>query len=70
MVDTVRVPTLAITGEKDLFTPLETSRSIVDRIPGAELMVVQGGTHYTPVEFPMVVNLRIEKFLRERLGMG
>ena len=36
------------------------------RIPGAELMVVPGGTHYVAVEYPELVNLRIEKFFRER----
>lgn len=69
LLPSVRVPVLAITGEKDLFTPIETSEAIVARIPGAELSVVQGGTHYTPIEYPMIVNLRIERFLRERLGL-
>jgi pimeloyl-ACP methyl ester carboxylesterase len=35
-------------------------------VPAAELLVVPGGTHYVAVEFPELVNLRVEKFLRER----
>jgi pimeloyl-ACP methyl ester carboxylesterase len=61
----IKVPTLMITGERDLMTPPRTARRIVDRIPGAELLVVKGGTHYTAVEYPELVNLRIERFLRE-----
>lgn len=68
VLPTIAVPTLLITGEHDLFTPVELSQRMADEIPGAELMVVRGGTHYTPIEYPMVVNLRIAKFLRERLG--
>ncbi len=64
----IRVPTLLITGQNDLFTPEALSRRMADEIPNAELMVVRGGTHYTPIEYPMVVNLRIAKFLRERLA--
>lgn len=69
VLPTISVPTLIITGEKDLFTPLELSRHMAETIPGAELMTVRGGTHYTPIEYPMVVNLRVEKFFRERLGL-
>ena len=32
----------------------------------ARLLVVPGGTHYVAVEYPELVNLRIEKFFRER----
>ena len=39
------------------------------RVAGAELMIVPGGTHYLAVEYPELVNLRIEKFFRER-GYG
>jgi hypothetical protein len=35
------------------------------QIPRAEILVVRGGTHYTAVEFPELVSLRIERFYRE-----
>jgi pimeloyl-ACP methyl ester carboxylesterase len=62
----VDVPTLVIAGDRDLFTPRRQAERMVRTIPGAELMVVPGGTHYVAVEFPELVNLRIEKFFRER----
>jgi len=64
----VRVPTLIITGDRDLFTPVGQSREMAKRIGGAELLVIPSGTHYTPLEFPELIHLRVQKFLRERLG--
>lgn len=66
VLPTISVPTLVITGDKDRMTPPKTARRIVEKIPGAELLMVRGGTHYTAVEFPELVNLRIERFLKER----
>lgn len=59
---------LIITGDRDLFTPIEQSRQMAKRIAGAELMVIPSGTHYTPLEFPELIHLRVQKFFRERLG--
>jgi pimeloyl-ACP methyl ester carboxylesterase len=64
----VAVPALIITGDRDLFTPVDQSREMAARIPAAELMVIPSGTHYTPLEFPELIHLRVHKFLRERLG--
>ncbi|NOY92725.1 MAG: alpha/beta hydrolase [Deltaproteobacteria bacterium] len=62
----VDVPTLVVAGERDRFTPRRAMREMAEAIPGAEMMVVPGGTHYVAVEYPELVNLRLEKFLRER----
>ena len=67
VLPTVRVPTLVVTGDRYLVTPEGVARHMAVRIPGAELLVVKGGTHYVPLEYPAVINLRLEKFLRERL---
>jgi pimeloyl-ACP methyl ester carboxylesterase len=66
MLCDVDVPTLVIAGDRDLFTPRSAAERMVHEIPGAELMIVPGGTHYVAVEQPDLVNLRIEKFFRER----
>lgn len=70
VLPTIRVPTLVITGERDLFTPMEISARMVSEIPGAEFLSIEGGTHYTPIEYPMIVNHRIQKFLEERVDFG
>ncbi|HZI15873.1 MAG TPA: alpha/beta hydrolase [Myxococcus sp.] len=65
----VDVPTLVIAGGKDRFTPGWISRKMAERIPGAELMLIPDGTHTAPLEAPGLVELRVERFLRERLGV-
>jgi pimeloyl-ACP methyl ester carboxylesterase len=61
----IHVPTLVITGDRDRMTPRGLSQKMVRRIPRAEILVVRGGTHYTAVEFPELVALRIERFFKE-----
>lgn len=61
----IRIPVLVIAGARDRLTPRRAAEQMVARIDDAELMVVPGGTHYVAVEYPELVSLRIEKFLRE-----
>ena len=42
---------------------------MAERIPGAELMIVPEGTHTAPLEYQELVELRVERFLRDRLGI-
>lgn len=64
----IDVPTLVVAGAADTFTPPARSREMAREIPGAELMLVPGGTHSLPIERPELVNLRFERFLSERLA--
>ena len=66
MLAEVHVPTLVIAGDRDLFTPVARSRELASRIPGAELLVVRGGTHAALVEQPELIALAVEKFLRQK----
>lgn len=66
VLPTIRVPLLMVAGGHDLMTPRGAAERIVREVPGAELLVVPGGTHYVAVEYPELLNLRIERFLRER----
>lgn len=58
----IRVPTLIIAGTHDTFTPYWLSEEMHDRIPGAEMLTVPGGTHVAPIEHPELIALRLEKF--------
>ncbi|MCZ6805866.1 MAG: alpha/beta hydrolase [Deltaproteobacteria bacterium] len=62
----IDVPTLLITGSRDAFTPRSAAERMARRIRGSELMVSPGATHYAALEDPEMLNLRLEKFLRER----
>lgn len=63
VLPTIRVPTLVITGTRDLFTPPLMAERMAETIPRGELLIVPGGTHYAAAEFPEVINRRIDRFL-------
>jgi pimeloyl-ACP methyl ester carboxylesterase len=63
----VRAPTLVVGGTSDLFLPVSAMEATAEAIPGAELWVVPGATHYLPVEFPDQLCARMERFLAERV---
>jgi pimeloyl-ACP methyl ester carboxylesterase len=63
MLATVRVPTTIVTGDKDLMTPPVTAERIHRAIAGSRLVMIEGGTHYTPVEFPAVLQDELGRLL-------
>ncbi|HWM84285.1 MAG TPA: alpha/beta hydrolase, partial [Kofleriaceae bacterium] len=59
----VTVPTLVITGDRDMLTPVSTAESIHRAVRGSRLIVIPGGTHYTPLEYPHVIREALADFL-------
>lgn len=59
----ITVPTLIVAGEHDGFTPPELSQRMADDIPGAELLMVEGGSHTAPIERPHHVDEVVVRFL-------
>jgi pimeloyl-ACP methyl ester carboxylesterase len=59
----INVPVLVVAGEKDTFTPPSLSTVMAERIPGAELLMVTGGSHVAPIEQPELVGERIRAFV-------
>jgi pimeloyl-ACP methyl ester carboxylesterase len=59
----VRAPMLVITGDKDVLTPPFTAERMHRSVPGSRLVVIRGGTHYTPVEYPGVIREELTSFL-------
>ncbi len=62
----IDVPVLIIAGSRDVFTPRSAAERMARRIRGSEIMIIPGATHYALLEYPEMVNLRLEKFFRER----
>jgi len=52
---TIEVPLGIVTGDKDLMTPPATAEHIHRLVRGSRLVIIEGGTHYTPVEYPKVI---------------
>ena len=51
----ITVPISIVTGDRDLMTPPSTAEHMHRTIPGSRMVVIEGGTHYTPVEYPAVL---------------
>lgn len=66
----VKVPTLITAGSADRLTPLSIAHEMHEKIPTSELFIVPGGTHYTTVEYPELINLKLEQFFRTRVFKG
>ena len=64
LLELVRVPTLVVAGERDLFAPAARVKEMAARIPGAELLVLREGSHAALVEQPDLLALTLEKFLK------
>ena len=67
MLKTIKVPTMIVAGEHDQFTPMWISKKMHRLIPESELFVMNKATHAGLVEQPDLINLRIEKFIQERV---
>ena len=59
----IKIPTLIITGDHDLMTPTFTARKMNRLIPGSRLVILPGGSHYSPLEFPQAIQDEILGFL-------
>jgi pimeloyl-ACP methyl ester carboxylesterase len=59
----VDVPTLIIAGDRDLMTPLFTAQKMNRAIAGSRLVVLPGGSHYTPLEFPDEIGRHVRGFV-------
>lgn len=59
----IDLPTLLITGDRDMLTPAFTAERIHRAVRGSRLVVIPGGTHYTPVEYPHVIRQELGDFL-------
>ncbi len=66
-LNAIDAPTLVVAGEADLLTPISLAREMRDKVPGAELLTLPKGSHAGLIEHPELLNLRLEKFLRERV---
>jgi pimeloyl-ACP methyl ester carboxylesterase len=60
----VAVPTLVICGTEDDMTPVKYSQYVANKIAGAKLVMIEGGSHLSFLEKPDEVNREIATFLK------
>lgn len=62
LLGTIDVPCLVVVGEHDAITPVADSESMAAGLPSAELVVVDGAGHMSPMEAPTSVNQALAAF--------
>jgi pimeloyl-ACP methyl ester carboxylesterase len=65
----IDVPVLVFAGDRDSFTPPRYAEAMAAALPKGELVMIPGGTHVVPIERKELVAERVERFLRERVGL-
>jgi len=59
----IAVPTLIVVGDADAITPVSVAQSMQKQIPRAQLAVIKGAGHMSPMEQPVQVNQTMARFL-------
>lgn len=62
------MPTLIIAGGKDNFTPARLSEEMQALMKNAKLIMIQEGTHATPIEHTIEVNSMVRRFIQDQLA--
>lgn len=63
VLDTVRCPTLVLTGREDLWSPPEQHQRMADALANAELCIVEHCGHMSTMEQPEAVTAAFERWL-------
>lgn len=66
----IKVPTLIICGSKDALTPMEEQEKMHELIASSELYPVPYGSHCTQLDFPEMVNLKIQHFIEQKKSVA
>lgn len=61
-------PTLIVCGEEDVSTGPEPSRAMQRAIPDAEMAIIAGAGHLSPMEMPDAVTAEMRRFLEKVYG--
>lgn len=67
ILPSMQCPVLIVGGELDKFTPSWLSHKMHQTIPSSELLMIKQGSHAALIEQPDLINLRLEKFIHQRV---
>jgi pimeloyl-ACP methyl ester carboxylesterase len=62
----IKVPTLLVSGDKDVRAPLAVAEDLHAAIPGSTLVVLSDAGHICNIEAPEAFNRTVRSFLRDR----
>ncbi len=66
LLKNIQIPVLIISGDKDTLTPEKYQQELHREVFKSELLLVPYGSHCTQLDFPELINLRIEKFFHDQ----
>jgi len=62
-VERIASPTLVLSGDADVIVPVQNSRNLATKIPGAQLRIIDGGSHTFFIEQAREFNHIVTEFL-------
>jgi len=65
-LDQIKAPTLVLVGREDILTPVQLSEELAAGIPGAELVILDGGGHAFSGEISEKFNQAVLEFLAKQ----
>lgn len=68
VLEHIHVPSLVLAAERDTFTPPRLAEHMAQAIPGGEFFLLRGASHAAPVEQPVAVERRIDRWLAEHFA--
>ena len=67
-LERITVPTLVVHGTSDSFVPFAQARALACRVPGAEMLTIEGGEHVSIYTHRAQVRATIDRFLSRCAG--
>ncbi|MBW2456508.1 MAG: alpha/beta hydrolase [Deltaproteobacteria bacterium] len=61
----IDVPALVLAGGQDPFAPAALAHQLARQLPCSEVLIVPSGRHFLFLEYPELVNLRLERFFQD-----
>ncbi len=61
----IKSPTLIVSGGADTIVPAQNSQNLAAKIPGSQLLIVEGGSHLFFIERPEDFNRIIREFVKQ-----
>jgi pimeloyl-ACP methyl ester carboxylesterase len=62
----IAVPTLVVHGTSDSAVPFAQAKALASRVPGAEMLTIEGGEHVSIFTHRAEVRAAIDRFLTTR----
>lgn len=63
----ITAPVLQIAATRDFFTPLKVARETDCLLADSRLEILEGATHYAPLEQPEIINAFIDEFIKAKV---